>query len=203
MDLSWFNLFTKENNWHKLLHIDKRKNRICAPLNIAYKTLFFISSFSATHIYLTKRYLYLTFCYQNNSGNAGKQKELNKMNYEEIENDFKDDEEVEFYLEIYEEVKCDFEVYEDLFQELRSNYDGVKNSRKDYMYFLEAITYINPYRLKHLEIEEVYPVFLRFKYGPDYFEKSKSSNEVLDDCMEQLSIFDIIDEDGDEKNVSR
>ena len=115
------------------------------------------------------------------------------MNYEKIENDFKDDEEDEFYLEIYEEVKCDFEVYEDLFQELRSNYDGVKNSRKDYMYFLEAITYINPYRLKHLEVEEVYPVFLRFKYGPDYFEKSKSSNEVLDDCMEQLSIWDIID----------
>ena len=55
------------------------------------------------------------------------------MNYEEIENDFKDDEEDEFYLEIYEEVKCDFEVYEDLFQELRSNYDGVKNSRKAYM----------------------------------------------------------------------
>ena len=125
------------------------------------------------------------------------------MNYEEIENDFKDDEEDEFYLEIYEEVKCDFEVYEDLFQELRSNYDGVKNSRKDYMYFLEAITYINPYRLKHLEIEEVYPVFLRFKYGPDYLEKSKSSNEVLDDSVEQLSVFDIINEDGDEQNVSR
>ena len=61
------------------------------------------------------------------------------------------------------------------------------------MYFLEAITYINPYRLKHLEIEEVYPVFLRFKYGPDYLEKSKSSNEVLDDSVEQLSIWDIID----------
>ena len=125
------------------------------------------------------------------------------MNYEEIENDFKDDEEDEFYLEIYEEVKCDFEVYEDLFQELRSNYDGVKNSRKDYMYFLEAIQYINPYPLKYLEIEEVYPVFLRFKYGPDYFEKSKSSNEVLDDCMEQLSIWDIIGEDGGEQNDNK
>ena len=127
------------------------------------------------------------------------------MNYEEIEYDFKEDEEDEeddFYLWIYEEVKCDFEVYEDLFQELRSNYDGVKNSRKDYMYFLEAITYINPYRLKHLEIEEVYPVFLRFKYGPDYLEKLKSKNEVSDE-LEQLSIFDIIDEDGDEQNVSR
>lgn len=123
------------------------------------------------------------------------------MNYEEIENDFKDDEEDEFYLEIYEEVKCDFEVYEDLFQELRSNYDGVKNSRKDYMYFLEAITYINPYRLKHLEVEEVYPVFLRFKYGPDYIEKLKAENETPDDSMEQLSIWDIIGEDGGEQNV--
>ena len=123
------------------------------------------------------------------------------MNYEEIEYDFNEDEEDDFYLWIYEEVKCDFEVYEDLFQELRSNYDGVKNSRKDYMYFLEAIQYINPYPLKYLKIEEVYPEFLRFKYGPDYIEKLKAENETPDDSMEQLSIWDIIGEDGGVQNV--
>ena len=118
----------------------------------------------------------------------------------DIEDDFDFDEVPELNLEIYETVKRDFELCAELFQRMCSNYYEVENRWKDYMYFLEAIQYINPYRLKYLEIEEVYPEFLRFKYGPDYIEKLKAENETPDDSMEQLSIWDIIGEDGGEQN---